>query len=226
MSGIKIEIVYIHVANNPKYEAYSKRFVESYFKNPPGSEHTTTIVCNCGQPTKETRALFDRLPNVSYIDHDNSGWDIGAYQRASLQSNADMIVFFAISTYFRNPGWLTRMADTFVKYGNAQYGAMGHVGDMKLKVFPHIRTTAFWMAPYLLNSYPTIITQQGRGGQRYEFEHGPNCFTSWVTKQGLKNWVITWTKDFLWPEWSSDPNSYRRGNQSSLLAFDHVCDEV
>jgi hypothetical protein len=223
---LNIEIVYVYWAKHADIDRLSKRFVDTYFTRLPGEDHKTTIVCNEGQPMSERRKMFDRLPNVTYLDHDDSGWDLGAYQLAARQSTANMIAFFGTSTYFKREGWLTRMMQSFVKYGNAQYGTMGHQGDLKLKVFPHIRTTAFWMAPSLLNSYPKVINQSGRGGQRYEFEHGPDCFTTWVTKQGLKSWVITWTKDLKFGDWASDPNGYRQGNQSSLLAFDHVCEEV
>lgn len=219
---MNIAIVYVYpVCTGARYEDYALRFLSEYQKFPPGMEHQSVVVLNGGRASSEIFCLFSPLPNLQFLEHDNSGYDIGAFQMAARSIPCDMIVFFGASTYFTRSGWLIRMATSFQRHGNAQYGAMGNRGDNAVAVWPHIRTTAFWMDPRLMNSYPHIIN---RPEQRHPFEHGPNCFTSWVKQQGLASWVVTWSSELQWANWDSCPNGFQRGNQSELLAGDHICE--
>lgn len=216
---MKLSIVYVYAPiAGGKYEAYACRFLDSYHKNPPGTDHETIVMLNGTSETSEINCLFS-LPHTRFIEHDNSGYDIGAFQHAARECAGDMIVFFGASTYFNRTGWLLRMRAAFTKHGNAQYGAMGNRGNLSVKVWPHIRTTAFWMSPKLMNAYPKIIK---RSEERHPFEHGPDCMTTWVQNQGLESWVITWEKELLWQDWDSDPNGFHSGTQRNLLAGDHI----
>ena len=216
---MKVVMVYVY-AGKP-YLNYAGRFLHSYHEHPPQIEHSTVVVVNNEKCSGEISALFSSLPGLSLIQHDNSGHDIGAFQLAARTVPCDMMAFFGASTFFSRSGWLLRMAVAFVRHGNAQYGAMGNRGNLNVKVWPHIRTTAFWMDPKLFNSYPHRIVS---AGQRHPFEHGPECFTGWVKKQGLNSWVITWANEFLWDQWDSDSNGFHQGDQSNLLAGDHICE--
>ena len=215
---MKVEVVYVYptVAGNG-YDHYAERFVESYLKNPPSVEHTTTVVCNGNPASLEMKGLFSLMQSTKFLVHDNSGYDIGAYQAASRESAADMIVFFGASAYIRKPGWLLRMVRAFDTHGEAQYGCMGNRGDAGVR--PHLRTTGIWCSPKLFNSYPHQITKPE---QRHPFEHGPQCFTTFVTNRGLKNWVVTASGDWLWASWDDIPNGFHRGDQSDLLTGDHL----
>ena len=128
-------------------------------------------------------------------------------------------MFLGTSTYFKGVGWLLRMAAAFSRHGNAQYGVMGNQGDERCGVKPHIRTTAFWMKPDMMNKYPVRIRESA---QRYQAEHGQNCFSEWFKNQGLSNWIVTW--DGNWPlmECDSIPNGFHRGTQQALLAGDRI----
>lgn len=219
---MKLAIVYVYAgAAGRNYEDYAYRFVSDYHRFPPGLPHESVIVLNGSSPSSELSCLFSGLPKVRFLTHDNSGYDIGAFQLAARVVPCDVIVFFGASTYFNRPGWLLRMAAAFQLHGPALYGAMGNRGDIPVRVWPHIRTTAFWMEPSLMNQYPHKVQ---RPEERHPFEHGPHCFTNWVTKQGLKSWVVTWNRELLWADWDSDPNGFQRGNQSSILAGDHICE--
>lgn len=219
---MKIAVVYVYpICLGPAYEQYALRFLNSYRANPPGTDHQSVIVLNGGRSSSELFCLFSAMPNFLILEHDNSGYDIGAFQFAARKIPCDMMVFFGASTFFKRSGWLLRMASSFQSHGNALYGAMGNKGDAAVAVWPHIRTTAFWMKPELMNAYPVIVT---RPEQRHPFEHGKDCLTSWVRAQGLAAWVVTWNYEFLWAHWDDDPNGFQRGNQSSLLAGDHICE--
>lgn len=213
-------VIYVFAgAAGQSYYDYALRFLESYHANPPRMAHETIVVLNGSKLNAEAECLFSSLPGLRFLEHDNSGFDIGGFQHAARECASDLAVFFGASTYFNGEGWLARMATAMQKHGNTQYGAMGNRGDPRVAVWPHIRTTAFWMAPALFNSYPLTIT---RPDQRHPFEHGPACFTQHVKKRGLESWVITWGRDLIWRDWDSDPNGYQRGNQSGLLAGDRM----
>lgn len=220
--NMKITVVYVYpLVAGEKYHNYAKRFAEHYAKFKPGLDAELVVVLNGGKISTSIMQTFAGLP-VRYVQHDNSGYDLGAFQAVSRKCASDMIVFFGASTYLVKEGWLRRMAETFKAHNNAIYGAMGNKGDARYRVWPHIRTTAFWMAPKLFNAYPKIVK---RPGERHAFEHGPENLTGWVTRNKLKAWVITWTGEYEWEHWDDDPNGYQRGNCSGLLAGDHLCEQ-
>lgn len=215
---MKLEVVYCYpnMAGNG-YVPLAERFLASYLDNPPLVEHVTTVVCNGAPPDIETKGLFSCLPDVTFLAGSNCAYDISAYQEASERSSADLIVFFGASAYLRKPGWLLRMASAFQRHGPAQYGSMANRGDGPTR--PHLRTTGFWTTPRLFNSYPTKIVAPH---ERFPFEHGPDCFTSYITRLGLKNWLVTAVGDYLWAEWDNAPGGFHRDNQENLLTGDHL----
>ena len=193
------------------------RFVDSYHRNPAGIDHELVVVCNGSPITDDARFLFGSVENLRFLEHDNSGYDIGAYQRAAREVACDMMVFFGTSTYLKGPGWLKRMADAFTEKGNGLFGTMANTGVPHVGVRPHIRTTAFWLAPALFNQYPHHVTEPG---QRYEFEHGATCLTSWVYGRGLGVWVVGWSGIYRQSQWHFIPNGFHSGDQSDMLAGD------
>lgn len=213
-----IVVVYIYPQDGAgQYHELSIRFLDSYHRNPPGRQHDLVVVCNGSPVTEEARMKFSSIPRTIFLEHDNSGYDLGGFQRAAREIPCDLMVFFGVSTYFRGGGWLDRMVWAYQQHGMAQYGTMGNMGDARSRVHPHLRTTAFWMPPELMNGYPIIIQ---RPEQRYGFEHGPNCFTSWVRQNGFPSWVVNWRTEYNWPEWNESTNGFHRGNQSDLLVGD------
>ena len=215
---LKIEIVYVY-PNFPNngYAAYAERFLASYLENPPLVEHCSTVVCNGGPPDLETKGLFSCLPNVTFLVGSNAAYDISAYQEASERSDADIIVFFGASAYVRKTGWLLRAVRSFDKHGSAQYGTMGNRGSGS--IHPHLRTTGFWTSPKIFNAYPHKITSPE---QRHPFEHGPSCFTTFITSKGLKSWLVTAIGEYLWEEWDSAPGGIHRDGQVNLLTGDRL----
>ncbi len=198
-------------------EHYALRFLTSYHDNPPGIEHESIVVLNGVPETEEIRCLFSSLRNVRFLERDNSGMDIGGYQDAAAQFPCELMVFLGGSSYFKGTGWLLRMEQAFQKRGPGLFGVMGHKGCNN--VWPHVRTTGFWTQTDLMNAYPHRVT---RADQRYNFEHGQDCFANWIKARGLKTWVVTWLREHLEPEWDSIENGFHRGNQSALLCGDRL----
>lgn len=216
---MKTVLVYVYAGQ--AYMNNAMRFVSTYHECPPGREHSSVVICNGFQPTSFEQVLFSPLPNLTLMAHDNSGWDIGAFQLASRSIPADLMLFFGSSAYFTGGGWLNRVEDSVARHGFGLYGVHGNAGDARVNVSPHVRTTGFWIAPSLLNKYPFIVKASTN---RYEFEHGNTCLANWITKQGMQVWVVTWHREYLRHEWDGIPNGFHRGNQSALLFRDRLCD--
>ena len=176
------------------YIPLARRFVDTYVKNPPGDcDHSIHVLVNMGEEKdiKAYRRLFSPL-ECQFIMHNNYGKDIGAYQLAARTIDCDLMICFGAPVHFHKPGWMDRIAITYDQNGPALYGAWG----FELPG-PHIRTTAFWLPPEILNSYPSLVSN----GTRYEFEHGTNSIHRHVEKLGLESFMTTWTGCYARHEW-------------------------
>lgn len=217
---MKVVCVYIYPLDGAYgYGEKAYRFAETYASSPPGMEHDTVIVCNGGPTDTRTGLLFAHMPNCSLLYHDNSGLDIGAFQAAAQAFPCDLMVFFGASTYFKRAGWMRRIVESWQCHGDAIYGCTANSGQLSVGVHPHIRTTAFWMSPLLFNNYPMKVNHQN---QRYPFEHGPGCLTSWVRSLGKQAWVVTWQGDYPLGRWETIPNGFQRGDQSNVMIGDRL----
>lgn len=210
-----------HPTHSSQHYEDACRFVASYNQHPAGADHRLVIVSNGGPPSVEMRALTDQLEHpVEWFIHDNRGWDIGAFQAAAHNFTCDMMVFLGTTAYLRGSGWLRRMAEAFDRHGKAAiYGSTANCGNDAYHVYPHIRTTGFFLAPLLMNMYPVRVTDPS---QRYPVEHGPNCLTQWCRNQGYKALMVTWGGEYEWPAWDHVPNGFQRGDQSNLLVGDRL----
>jgi len=215
-----IEVVYNcpTAAFGPQHWEHACRFASTLHKFPAEHDHKFTVVSNGGKPDIQTEALFAPFA-AEFFCRANIAKDIGAWQGVAEHSSAELIVFLGGSTYIRGAGWLRRMVEAFRKHGDGLYGCMVNTGDQRFSVSPHIRTTGFWTTPWLMNKYPERIIKEE---QRYPFEHGPNCLTTWVSKQGLPALLVTWTHEYALPDWGKCPNGFHRGDQSGILVGDHL----
>lgn len=217
---MRIEIVYVFpFAGKNGYLELANRFLNTYHTFTPGVDHGTIIACNGSKADDETQYLFGSLPGVKFMEHDNSGYDIGAFQKAAATYDADLMVFFGASGYLKCVGWLARMVEAFQIHGDTLYGTMGNRGVVPAGVHPHIRTTGFWLSPALFRKYPIKVN---RPDLRYPFEHGPQCLTSWVYGRGKIPWVVAYDGEYQMADWDRVPNGYHNGDQSNLLTGDRM----
>lgn len=215
---MKPTIVYVYPrGGDGGYFEKAFRFLNSYNSHPPGIEHNSIVVCNGGTANSAVRILFSSLPNLTLLEHDNSGYDIGAFQRASRDIGGEFMMFFGVGAYVRIPGWLSRMCEAFARHGDNLYGSMGSLGAPG--VSPHIRTTGFAITPSLFNQYPVRVTTPD---QRYPFEHGPNCLTTWVAQMGRAVWIVGVTGEWSMNLANQIPNGFHNGDQSNLLTGDRL----
>lgn len=217
---MRIEIVYVFpFAGKNGYLELANRFLNTYHTFAPGIDHGTIIACNGAKADDETQYLFSSLPNVKFMEHDNSGYDLGAHQKAAATYDCDLMVFFGASAYIKCAGWLQRFAEAFERRGDTLFGCMGNRGAVQFGVYPHIRTTGFAMSPSLFRKYPHKVTKPE---QRYPVEHGPQCITSWIYGRGKQPYVVTWDGEYQMAEWDNIPEGYHQGMQSNLLTGDRM----
>lgn len=218
---MRIAVVYILPVFEGAFLDNAYRFVATYNENPAGMEHQLVFVSNGGPPTLEMRGLAESCSHpVDWLVHDNSGYDLGGFQAAARQIPAEMMVFMGNSAYLRRPQWLSRMAEVFHKYGNgAIYGSTANCGDQRVNVFPHIRTTGFWMSPAVMNMWPFKVTKPEH---RYPAEHGATCLTEWARSQGYQAIMATWDAESEWPLWDHMPGGFHRDQQQGLLVGDRL----
>jgi hypothetical protein len=210
----------------PEHATYAQRFVDSYVKYPPLFNHIMCVVSNGGPPAGLAVAQFSWIPNTRFLTRDNVGMDIGAYQFAAQSIPCDLMVFFGGSSYIRGPGWLQRMTNAYQCYGDALYGCTGNQGDNRRTtngweiVWPHVRTTAFWCEPHLINEHPYRIKDNN---MRYPYEHGADGLTTWVLQKGLRAWIVGW--DCIKPlmECDSMPGGFHNGDQHNIIVGDRLC---
>lgn len=131
------------------------------------------------------------------IEHDNTGWDIGLYQKAAVEIPCDFLVCLGAHVSFNHKDWLRMLVDAVLEMGPGLYGPWGTPFPT-----PHIRTTAFMCPPELLQSYPMTIGSDRRS--RYEFEHGHSSFTRHTLDIGFPCVMVTTKGRFLLPQWQDN----------------------
>lgn len=217
---MKICVVYVYPLNGHQgHFDRAMKFMNTYHGLPPGVDHETIIVSNGAEVNDEMRFMFSELPGLQIIAGDDSAYDISAYQLAARVSTADLMVFLGGNSYIRRAGWLLRVKQSVEKNGDTLYGCTGNTGNMSCSVYPHVRTTGFWMSRKLFNSYPHRIT---RLDQRYEFEHGRTGLTTWCVAHNRQPWIVAMDGDYHLMNCNTIPNGYHRGDQSNVMIGDRL----
>ena len=211
---VRVALVYIHVPSNRKFETDATEFVSSYLANPPGIQHETMIVCNSETPNHYRAELFNQLPGVRVIQHNNDGWDIGGYLAAAKQlaGECDVMICCGSQTTFPKPGWLLRFLEAWSKYGPGVYGSCA-----TYQIRPHINTSGFACAPAMLLRYQGPISTKR---DRYEFEHGAHAFWIQMAQAGYPVKLVTHNDGELdWKDWRKPMGIYCRGDQWNCLTW-------
>lgn len=208
---MKIALVYIHVPHDPEHVDLACRFVATYHEHPPLIDHQTVVVCNGSAPSTFTRVLFGSLPNLTFYNHSDVGFDIGAYLAFAAQTDADMLFCCGGPCYFRRGVWLKRIADVWQHYGPGMYGTLA-----TYEVRPHFCTSGFAVPPRLLREYPFPVRDKA---ERYNFEHGQSSLVGQCMSKGLPTILVTWDGAWNWQHWRVPKNIYCRGDQSNCLTY-------
>ena len=206
-----VAVVYVYPVRRAEYDQAARRFVSTYREFPPLADHTLHVVCNGEAWSEENAAIFAGIP-CRFHFHDDSGWDIGAFQMAAREIECDLLVCLGGHTHFKRAGWLGRMCEAFNEYGPGLYGS-----SASYYLSDHIRTAAFWCHPGLIHAYgKRVRTHQ----ERYDFEHGANSITALAESLGLGCSMVTWEGIYPKAEWRDPPDIFWRGDQRNSLCYD------
>lgn len=192
------------------YYPLAKRFADTWKRFPPGHPCSLHVIGNGGDVPALDRAPFAGLP-AEWKSYNNVGWDVGAFQWASETVPCDLLVCLGAPVHFHKPGWLDRMVEAFVIHGPALYGCWAYLSPNW-----HVRTTAFWLPPMLLNSYPNQIGSTR--ASRYDFEHGNKSLTRHVLSAGFECIMVTQDGCFPFDQWKDRAP----GPEQSLVLDQHV----
>ena len=209
---MRVSVAYCYpILNRPKYAPLAQRFVQSWQRFPPGCDCSVTIYCNGSEPVLFDRQIFDGLP-CQFVSRDNSGWDIGCFQQAAETLDCDLLVCFGAPVHFHRAGWLARMVDACVENGIGLYGCAAYLSPNW-----HVRTTAFWFPPMLLQSYPVMVGSSRQS--RYEFEHGNGSFTRHCLSLDIPCLMLTWSGIYPFGQWQD----HAPGPTDILVRDQHCC---
>lgn len=208
LGQVKIVLIYIAVTNSPKLEDYAARFVATIQLYPPGVEFQLIVCCNGGALATDKQMLFLTIPHEFYIRPNDPSWDIGGYQFVANQIDCDIVVCMGESVFFHRAGWLSRIIDSWHKYGPGFYGFFS-----SNLVRGHMNTTAFAVYPMALKLYPQVKDRR----DRYEFEHGQTALWRRLSQQGKPTKFVTWSGEYDPKDWRRPDNILWKGDQSSLL---------
>lgn len=192
------------------YLPFAQKFARTWLEHPPGYDHKLYVVVNGNDWPKNFSDEFRDIPH-HYELNDNVGWDIGAFQRASLVIPCDLLVCLGAHICFNHANWLKTIVDAFIEHGPGLYGPWG-------ALYPtiHVRTTAFWCPPELLASYPFYVHSNRLS--RYGFEHGQESFTKWTRDAGFPTLMVTTKGVFDIDDWEKNSPT---GPESIMLDKQH-----
>lgn len=213
---MKSTIVYIHPAGGGSHWEYAARFAHSMLEFPPMAECKLVVVCNGHSPSNALQVLFESFDNCEFWEHNNDGWDIGAYLSVAPRIETEMVFCCGESVYFKRAGWLKRLEDCEAAFGRGMYGIW-----CSYQVRPHVCTTAFYVSTDLVRLYPLPVHSKA---QRYEFEHGDGSLHHMVRNMGFPVLLVTWDGEYDEPHWRLGKNIFMRGDQSNCLAFNNHTD--
>ena len=203
----------------PSYLDYALRFVTSILEHPAGVDFDMLVVSNGGPPTGEMRALFAPF-KTRWVEHDNSGFDVGGILKAAKHLDCDMVFVCGANCYVRREFWLFRIAEVWNRTGPGMYGTMA-----SYMVRPHINTSGFACLPSSLCKYAEDHPNVRSRFERYEFEHGPDALHIQIARQGMPVRLVTWDGDYGVAHWRTPENIYQKGDQSNCLTYFWHSDE-
>lgn len=210
---MKVDVVYTCVPDGVATLSHITKFIATHHAYPGGFDHRVVPIFNGGNPSTVQKIPFSGLDHCFLERPSNIGWDIGGYIEAAktVCADSDIMVCFGESVYFHHPGWLSRIVDSWKKFGEGIYGAFG-----SNVIRPHLQTTAFFTSPRLLRLYPMNVSTKK---DRYEFEHGKRSFMSFVEGMRLAVGMVTFDGCYAKHMWRVPRGVVWDGDQRNCLVW-------
>ncbi len=197
-----------------------QRFVASWLEFPPAIDCTLFAMCLQNEPRQEVKELFDGLP-VIFMRYDGTGFDGGAAQFLSKQLDGYFLIGMGARAHFHRKGAVREMAIARHRRGPGLYGC-----TCSKEARLHIRPSFYGIDSNYLRLYPPTIDSPESGTQ-FEIgnQFGQLSLLSWCDSIGIPSWMVYWNGIFAnRADWFSQPHTFRRGDQSNLLAWDKRTD--
>jgi glycosyltransferase involved in cell wall biosynthesis len=221
---MKIVLAYlIPIDDWASYGMSARKFADTYRLFPPGVEHQLLVVCCNGPVTEQVKMLFQGSP-ATFSIYRGGGWDCGAAQHTAQTVDCDFLVIANARVYFQRAGWLRRLAEARVEYGEGLFGASASYETLPFvpgELNPHIRTSFYGYNPKIFRQYPHRIDSREKC---YKFESGAWNFTRWFQERGDPCRMVTWDGCYEKQDFRKPPNVFRKGDQSNLIICDGQTD--
>jgi len=197
-----------------------KRFVDTYKEFPAEHEHDLIVTISEGSFYNFDAEAREDFEGVDFepISYHGVGRDIGSHQHTAntLSDEFDFAVFVSTQAHFHRAGWLKRLIAARAEFGPGMYGGMGSFQNK-----PHIRTCFFGMDLGFFRTYPHVINSRVRALQ---FESREIDIVAHVRSQGGAICVVYWDGFYGLEHCRIPANTFRKGDQSNCLTWDHHTD--
>lgn len=200
-----------------QFRSYIERFCATWKQFPPGTDVELYAICCNADPDESVRRLFLNLP-TAFLRYDGEGADLGAQQWFAQQIGGNPFLINATSRmYFHREGWARKLVSARELYGPGLYGMSASYEGGTL----HLCTRGHCLDAQDFRAYPTVITSRNMG---VFFECGGGNLLRWFEEQGGEARMVYW--DGIWQkkDWFERPNTFRKGHQRNMLAWDKHTD--
>lgn len=203
-------------ANFQLFRSAIERFCDRCFHFPLGYPCTIYAMCLDNDPSSEVKAMFGAMP-VEFVRYDGKGFDGGAAQFLSKLIDPCFQISMGARCYFHRAGAVRAMVEAREKYGPGLYGS-----TCSKEIRLHVRPSFYGLDSTDFAEYPVLIDGHEKGT---EFETGEQSLLNWSEGRGRPTYMVYWNGIFHEKaDWFSQPNTFRRGDQSNLLAWDKRTD--
>lgn len=221
MTPIKPIVLFPVPMENPEtwnqFRHFVERFCVTFRQHPPGCDLDLVAICCKAHPGEDLWRLFDGLP-VRFVRYDGNGFDLGSHQWFARTCGGNpFLICFTSRAYFHRRDWALKLVEARQRRGPALYGMSASREGGKL----HLCTRGFCLDAEDFRKYPTEISSRDQG---VHFECGEGCLLEWAEGSGLKAYMVYW--DGVWERsaWFDRPNTFRKGDQSNMIAMDKHTD--
>lgn len=187
----------------------------SFKKFRPECDYTLYPVAIWGEPTDSIRSMFYGTKH-RWLAYYKNGCDAGCWQEsAAIFGQGDFLVCCTSRVYFHKSGWLERLTEARELHGPGLYSTSA---SMESK--PHLCLRFFGVDAMFMRGYPLEITDRPLGRN---LEVGDGAFDSLgahCRSHGGTSCAVYWNGEHFTNSMFRQPNIFRRGDQSNLLAWD------
>jgi len=225
---MRIGVAFLARGFHPSWQHAFQRFVTSYKNFPTGIPHRLYVIYkgyHDAEHLAEGQSCFADLPHTE-IHTDDSGFDIGCYQRAARDMREELVCFLNTKSEVLCANWLRNLAKHLARPGVGLVGNTGSYESLHYKIptipqfpNPHIRTNAFLIRRTLFTGIAARFDIRTKT-DGWMFESGPDGLSRQVVREGLQLLVVGRAgkayESSSWPE----SNTYRTANAAPLIGDD------